>query len=127
MAQTHLKVVGVVGGGHLDTAGAKFHLGVVIGNNGNLLVHQGQNDLFAHNILVALIVGIDADTGVAQHGFRTGGGHNHLAAAVCQRIADVPQMPGLVHIFHFRIRQCGDTVGAPVDNPTALINQAFLI
>ena len=33
VAQTHLEVVGVMGGGHLDAAGAEFHFGVVIGNH----------------------------------------------------------------------------------------------
>ena len=127
VAQAHLKVVGVVGGGHLHAAGAEFHLGVVIGNHGDLFIHQGQNDLLAHDVLVALVVGVDADTGVAQHGLGTGGGDDHFAGAVCQRIADVPQVAGLIHVFHFRVRQGGDAVGAPVDDPAALVNQALLV
>ena len=125
--QAHLEVVGVMGGGHLDAAGAEFHLRVVVGHHGNLFVHQGQNDLLTHDFLVALVVGVDADAGIAQHGFRTGGGHHHFPAAVGQGVADVPQVTGLVHILHLRVRQRGDAVGAPVDDPAALIDQALFV
>ena len=54
--QTDLKVVGVVGGGHLHTAGAEFHLGIVIRHNRNLLIDQRQNDHLADNILIAVTV-----------------------------------------------------------------------
>ena len=36
-------------------------------------------------------------------------------------------MTRLIHVLHFRIGQCSNTVGAPVDNPAAFINQSFLI
>ena len=41
MAQANLKVVGVVRGGHLHATGTEFHLGIIIGNNGNFLIHKG--------------------------------------------------------------------------------------
>jgi hypothetical protein len=127
MPQAHLEVVGVMGGGHLDAAGTEFHLGIVIGHHGDGLVQQGQDHVLAHNGLVALIVGVDADAGVTQHGFRTGSGHNDLAGAILQGVADVPQVAGLIHVFHLGIAQSGDAVGAPVDDPAALVDQALFI
>ena len=127
VAQTHLKVVGVVGGGHLDAAGAEVHLGVIVSDNGNFLIHQGQNDHLAHDVLVALVVGVDAHAGVAQHGLGTGGCHDHLTGAVSQRVADVPQMTGLVHILHLGVGQGGDAVGTPVDNAAALVDQTLFV
>ena len=127
VAQTHFKVVGVVGGGHLDAAGAEIHFGVIVGDHGDFLIHQGQNDHLAHDVLVALVVGVDAHAGVAQHGLGTGGRHDHLAGAVGQRITDVPQMAGLVHILHLSVRQGGDTVGAPVDDAAAFVDQTLFV
>jgi len=103
VAQTHLEVVGVMGGGHLDAAGAEVHFGVIVCDNRDFLIHQGQNDRLAHDVLVALVVGVDAHAGVAQHGLGTGGRHDHLTGAVGQRVTDVPQMTGLVHILHLGV------------------------
>ena len=127
VAQTHLKVVGVVGGGHLNAAGAKVHLGVIVSDDGDFLIHKGKNDHLAHDVLVALVVGVDAHAGVAQHGLGTGGRHDHLAGAVGQRVADVPQVAGLVHILHLSVGQGGDAVGAPVDNAAALVDQTLFV
>ena len=125
--QTNFKVVGIMGRCHLDASSAELHLRIVIGNNRNFFVHQGQNDFLAHDSAIAFIVGIDTDTGISQHSLRTGSSHNHFPAAVSQRITDMPQMARLVHILHFCIRQGSDTVGAPVDNSAALVYQTFFI
>ena len=125
--QADLKVVGVVGGGHFDTAGTKFHFRIGISDHGNGLIQQGQDHVLSDNRAVALILGVNADAGVTQHGFRTGGGDDDLTGAVFQGIADVPQMAGLIHIFHFCVAKGGHTVGAPVDDPAALVDQALFV
>ena len=127
VAQTHLEVVGVMGRGHLHAAGTEVHLGVVVCHHRNFLVHQGQNHLLAHNGGVTLVIGVDTHAGIAQHGFRTGGSHNHLTGAVSQGVTDVPQVARLVHIFHLGVTQSGDAVGAPVDNPAALVDEALFV
>ena len=127
MPQSDLKVVGVVGRRHLDAAGTKIHFRIVIRDNRDFLVHERQNDIFSNNILVALVSGIYADTAVAQHGFRTGCGDDHFSASIRQRIPDMPQMAGLIHIFDLSIRQRRHAVRTPVDDPASFINQSFFI
>ena len=127
VAQAHLEVVGVVGGGHLHAAGAEVHLHVLIGHDGDLPVHQGQDAGLAHQVLVPLVVGVDRHAGVAHHGLRPGGGHHQIAGTVSQRVAHMPQVAGLVLILHLRVRQGRDTVGAPVDDAAALVDEALLI
>ena len=63
VALAHLKVVGVVGGGDFHHAGAEVHLHVLVGHNGDFLVHQGQDDVLAHQVLVALVLGVDGQGG----------------------------------------------------------------
>src|SRR5699024_1266832 len=82
VALAHLKVVGVVRGGHLHRAGAEFHVHIAVGHHGDFLVHDGQNHLLAHQVRVALVVGVHGHAGVAQHGFRPRGGHHHALTAV---------------------------------------------
>ena len=127
VALAHLKVVGVVSGGHLHRAGAELHVHIIVGHHGDLPVHQRQNDLFAHQIGVALVVGVHGHAGIAQHGFGTGSCHDHALAAVRAGVADVPQMAGLLLIFHFRVGQGGLALGAPVDDTVAAVDQAFFV
>ena len=127
VAQSHFKVIGVVGRGHLNAAGAKVHLGVIVSDDGDFLIHKGKNDHLAHDVLVALVVGIDAHAGVAQHGFGSGGRHDRLTGAVGQGVTDVPQVTGLVHILHLGVRQGGDAVGTPVDDAAALVDQTLFV
>ena len=101
MTQTDFKVIGIMGRSHLDAAGAEFHFGIVIRNHRDFLVHQRQNNHFANNILVAIVIGVNAHAGVAKHSLRAGGSNDHFPAAICQRIPDMPQMTGLIHVFHF--------------------------
>ena len=125
--QTHLKVVGVVGGGHLYRAGAEADLAVFVAHDGDLTIHDGQDALLADKVLELLIVGVHGHAGVAHHGLGTGGSHHDIAGAVRQRIADIPQVAGLVHILHLGVRQGGNAVGAPVDDAAALVDEALVI
>ena len=116
-----------MGGGHLDAAGAEVHLRIVVSDHRDLLVDQRQNDLFADDILVALVVGVDAHAAVAQHGLRTGGGDDDLTAAVSKGVADVPEAAGFVHVFDLGVGQGRHAMGAPVDDAAALVDQSLLV
>ena len=37
------------------------------------------------------------------------------------------QVAGLIYILYFRIGKCGDAMGAPVDDPAALVDQTLFI
>ena len=127
VAQADLKVVRVVSRRHLDAAGAEVHLGIVVRHDGDLLADERQDDVLADDVLVALVVRVDAHAGVAEHGLGPGRRDNDLAGAVCQRIAHMPQMAGLVDIFDLGIGQGRDAVRAPVDDAASLVDEALLI
>ena len=127
MPQAHLKVIGVVGGGHLHSAGAEADLAVLVTHNGDLPVHNRQDALLADEMLELLVIGVHSHAGIAHHGLGTGSSHHNVAGAVCQRIADIPQVAGLVHILHLGVRQGGNAVGAPVDDAAALVDEALVV
>ena len=56
VAEAHLEVVGVVGGGHLHRAGAEAQFHVLVGHNGNLPVHDGQDAGLPHQVLEPIMV-----------------------------------------------------------------------
>ena len=127
MAQAHLKVVGIVGRGHLHGAGAEADLAVIITHNGDLTVHDGQDAGLADEVLEVLVLRVYRHAGVAHHSFRPGGGHHDIAAAVGQRVADMPQVAGLVGILHLGIGQRRQTVGTPVDDAASLVDETLVI
>ena len=127
VAQAHLKVVGVVGGGHLHGAGTEAQLHVVVRHDGDLPVHDGQDAGLAHQMLEPLVLRVHGNARIAHHGLGTGGSHHQVAGAVRERIADVPQVAGLVQILHLRVGKSGGTVGAPVDDAAALVDEALVV
>ena len=127
VALAHLEVVGVVGGGHLHRAGAEADLAVLVPDDGDLAPDQRQDAALADEVLKLLVLRVDGHAGVAQHGLRPGGGHGDEAAAVRERIADVPQVAGLVLVLHLRVGKRGEAVGAPVDDAAALVDEALFV
>ena len=89
-------VVKVVRRGDLHAAGAFFHISVFIADDGNAAVNQRQNNKFANQIFITRIFWVDGHAGIAQYGFRTGGGDDQVIFTISgfrtvgQRIADVP-------------------------------------
>ena len=73
MAQSGLEVVGIVRRGDLHRAGSEFGIRQLVQNDGNLAIHQRQQDFGLVQMPVALVAGIDHHRRVAQHGFRAGG------------------------------------------------------
>jgi len=67
-------VVEIVRRRDLDAAGAEGRIDVFVGNDGNRAARQRQGYMQADQILVALVVGMHGNGGIAQQGFRAGGG-----------------------------------------------------
>ena len=127
VTHTDLKVVGVVRRSHFNAACAKLHVAVFIADNGDFLIDQRQNTLFANDGLIALVVGVNGNSGIAEHGFRAGGRNNNVAASIDQRITNVPEIAGLVLIFNLGVGQRRGAVRTPIDDAASLIYQALFI
>ncbi len=133
VALSHLKVVGVVGRGDLNDTGTEFHINILVGHDGDLSVHEGQEDLFAHQILIAVILGIHGHGGIAQHGLGTGGGKlqetggGDGAVVLDQGILDMPEVAGLILVLHLCVGNGGLADRAPVDDAAALVDPAFFM
>src|SRR5690606_26740479 len=97
-ALVHVVIAAVVGGGALHAAGTLLHVGVFVGDYGDQTVHQWQQYMLADQRPVARVFRVHCHGGIAQHGFRTGGGDDQVIltlgglGAVGQRIAQVPHV-----------------------------------
>ncbi len=75
MAQAAAIIVGIVRRRDLDGTRAERRIDqLAVGDDGDVTVHQGDRDPLADQVLVALVLGMDGDGGVAEHGFRARGG-----------------------------------------------------
>ncbi|MDT4793166.1 hypothetical protein FQZ97_256800 [compost metagenome] len=126
-------VVEVMGRGDLHAAGAELAVDVVVGDDRDTPAHQRQLDEGADQRLVALVFRVHGHGGVAEHGFRTGGGDHQVVlavrgpVAVGQRIAQVPEVALLVMVLHFQVGNGGVEPGVPVHQALAAVDQAVLV
>ncbi|OPZ96337.1 MAG: hypothetical protein BWY71_01965 [Planctomycetes bacterium ADurb.Bin412] len=127
MPQSDFIVVGVMGRRNLQEAGALPPLNIIIGDNRDDPVRQGQFHHLAHHRRRPLILRIHRHRRIPQHGFRPGRRHHHIPAALRQRIADMPEIPLHFHMLHFIIRQGRLRHRVPVDQPLAPVNQPLAI
>ena len=127
MAQTDFIVVRVVAGRHLDSAGAKAKLDIIIRHDRQLSPDKRENGVFTDKMRIALVRGVDRNTGVAQHRLGTCGGDDEFFVGILDRIADVPKAAGDVLVFHLGVRKRRAAVRAPVDDAASLVDQALVI
>ena len=127
VALAHLEVVGVMRRGHLDRSGAKLGVGVGVGDQRNFPLHQREQNRLAVKLAVALILRVDGDGRVAQHGLRARGGYDHVLLGAEDRVADVPEAAGLLLVGDFQVRERRLTARAPVDDVAAAVDQLFLV
>ena len=127
MALAHFKVVGVVGGGDLHHAGAFFHIGVFVADNGNLTVQQRQDHMAAMQVGIARVLGVDGYSRIAQHGFGAGGGQFQGLAGFLYLIKQMPEAAFLGLVLYLGVRDGGVAVGAPVDHAVAAVDQALVV
>ncbi len=144
VALADLVVVRIVGGGDLQEAAgelgllvARFGVGhddVVVVDDGDHAVDDGQADVPADEVGPGRVVGIHRDRGVAEHGFGTGGGDGDelfVASSLRRFVAHqwvfhVPEMPvDRVHL-DFIVGQGGLGRWIPVDQAFAAVDQAIL-
>ena len=127
MALADLKVVGVVGGGDLHDAGAFFHVGMLVADDGDLTVQQRQDDMATVQVGVTGVIGVDGHGGIAQHGFGAGGSQLQIFAGLLHLVQQVPEAALLGLVLDLGVGDGGVAVGAPVDHAVAAVDQALVI
>ncbi len=126
----HGVVVGVMGRRHLDEARAEAGVDMPIGEDRDLAVHDRQHDLGAHELGLLGVGRRDGHAGVAEHGLGTGRGDGDVLDAVDgldERVAQEPQVALLVLVLGLVVGDGRRTVGAPVDDALAAVDEAVVV
>ncbi len=84
---------------------------------------SGSEDLLANQMRVSRVVRIHGDRDVAQHGLGPRRRDGDLAAAVRERVSNLPERAGLLLVFDFEVGHGGTERRIPVDQARASIDQ----
>ena len=88
-----------------------------------------QAGFFPIEMAVAVVVGMDGDSGVAEHRLRTGGGDADDLVAPLQvdRVGDGPQGARFVPVDDLEIGERGLAARAPGDEPLAAVDEPLVV
>ena len=92
VSESKLEVVGVVGRCDLHCAGAKTDFAIVVANNGDFSVREGEFDHLANVFCHLFVLGVDCHCGVAKHCFRTSGCDGDIVVFAHHGIAVIPKV-----------------------------------
>ena len=90
-------------------------------------MYHGHGYAFAHQVSIALVCRIYTDSGIAQYGLRTGGGHGHVLVALLHPVAHEIELALLFAIQHFLVRNCSARLRVPVDHPYPPVYPALAV
>src|SRR3990170_8972346 len=125
MAPADLEIVEVMGRRDLHRAGAFLGIGIFVGDDRDAAADQRQDHILADEMLVALVVGMNGNGGVAEHGLGPGGGDDdELAGPPLDGIAQMPEMPLGLDLLDLEIGNGGQELGVPIDQALVLVDQA---
>jgi hypothetical protein len=134
MALADLEVVEVVRGRDLDRARALLRIGVFVADDRDAAADDRQDDVPAHQVLVALILRMNGDARVAQHRLRTRGGNRDVGLRVLRiedlaldRIAEMPEVAVDLALLDLEVRDCRQQLRIPVDEALVLVDQPLLV
>ena len=114
-------------GRHFDRAGAECGVDRAVGDDRDEAVEDGQSGVPAHQVTVALVVGMNGDPGVAEHRLRSGSGDGDDLVAPLDRVGDGPEGARRVAMDDLEIGERGLAARAPGDEPLAAVDEPLVI
>ena len=120
-----LVVVEIVRRSDLHAAAAERRVDIGIADDGDVALRERQANAAADQVPVALIIRMHRDRRISQHGFRPRGGDDEIAAAVAERISQVPKAARLLDGNDFQVGQSRLEHRIPIDEPLAPVDQPF--
>ena len=100
MALAGLEVVRIVRRSDFHRAGAEFAVHRSVRDYWNFAIRERQQNLLANKALVALVVRVHGDRGIAQHRFRARGRNDNLLFRSGDGVADVPETADALIVNH---------------------------
>ena len=120
-----VEIVKIVSRRDLQRAGAEFAIDQWVGDERNDASGNWQANFFADQSLIALVIRMHGDGGIAEHGFRSGGRHDKgVCWIIGQGITDVPKTAVSLFVHHFDVGERGFAARTPIDQSLRPIETA---
>ena len=119
-------------GGDLDRARAELRLHGVVRHHRDLAPDEGQKQVAPDALLVALVIGVHGDAGVADHRFRTGGRHHDIvgkghATLAHHGVADEVEARLLLVVVDLEVAERRLAARAPVDHSQPAVDETVVV
>ena len=121
------KSLGSCAGRDLQRAGAELGLDVLVGDDLQAAADDRQDHGLPHQPLVAVVVRVDGDRGVAQHRLGAHGGDGDRAVAGRERVVDVVEGVGGLAVLDLEVGDGRPRARVPVDHVVVAVDQALLV
>ena len=128
VALADLEVVEVVGRRDLHRAGALLGVGVFVGDDRDRSIDDRQHAVLADQLLVALVLGMDGNGGIAEHGLgaRRADDDDGAFGSSFKRVLEVPHLAVDLALLDLQVRNRRVEDRVPVDQPLVLVDQPCL-
>ena len=116
MTPGNLKVIGVMGWCvSFDHSGSELHINIAVGNDGDLPVHQRQNDGLTHQLLLfyRFIIGIDQIAVSPSMVSGRGGSYLDVPRTIGKRVPDVPESALALFVFNLDVGKSRTALRTP--------------
>ena len=128
VALADLEVIEIVRRRDLHRAGADLRVCVFVGDDLEFPSDQRKDGVPADQVLVALVIRMNGDAGVAEHGFRPGRGNNDEPVGFAlDGVLEMPKMRGGFDILDLEVRDRRLQVWIPVDQALVLVDQPLAV
>ena len=127
MALADFEIVEIVRRRDLHRARAELGVGILVADDRDAAADERQDDVLADKMLVALVLGMDGNRDVAEHGLGTGGGNGDGLVAALDRVAQVPHLAVGFDVLDLEVGDGGLETGVPVDQTLGAVDQALLV
>ena len=127
MPFAHGEIIWIMGRRHFHTASSKFWIYILICNNWYFPANQRQGNRFANQVLVTIIIWMDRNSRITQHGFRAGCCYNYVFISISNRVTKMPKLSIDFLMDHFFIADSRLRNRTPVHETMPLIYQPFFI
>ena len=127
MTQTDLVVVEVVGRRDLDATRAEVRVDMGIRDHRYFTIGERQGEAFANEVTKSLVLRMHGDRCIAQHCLGPRRRDRELAAAIGERIPDMPETAVFLDRQDLEIGQRGLQHRVPVDQALAAVDQALFV
>ena len=101
--ETYFEVVRVVRRGDLNRTGSLVHFSIRVGNNRNLTADNGDDHRLSDDVLVAFVIGMNGNGGIAGNCLGSCGSNLDIAASVLERILEVPEIAVVLLVFNLGV------------------------